>query len=86
MIDKELKKELQKQKNQFNQLEEKMAQLNSEKTKLEAELASPEVYNDKNRFLQTEARYKDTQAELAKASAAYETAFEKLMELEEKMK
>lgn len=86
VIDKELKKELQKQKNQFNQLEEKMAQLNSEKTKLEAELASPEVYNDKNRFLQTEARYKDTQAELAKASAAYETAFEKLMELEEKMK
>lgn len=86
VIDKELKKELQKQKNQFNQLEEKMAQLNSEKTKLEAELASPEVYNDKNRFLQTEARYKDTQSELAKASAAYETAFEKLMELEEKMK
>ncbi|MBL7694910.1 MAG: ATP-binding cassette domain-containing protein [Ferruginibacter sp.] len=86
VIDKELKKELQKQKNQFNQLEEKIAQLNSEKTKLEAELASPEVYNDKNRFLQTEARYKDTQAELAKASAAYETAFEKLMELEEKMK
>ncbi|HNF02811.1 MAG TPA: ATP-binding cassette domain-containing protein [Ferruginibacter sp.] len=86
VIDKELKKELQKQKNQFNQLEEKMAQLNSEKTKLEAELASPEVYNDKNRFLQTEARYKDTQAELAKASAAYETAFEKLMELEDKMK
>ncbi|HMU71474.1 MAG TPA: ATP-binding cassette domain-containing protein, partial [Ferruginibacter sp.] len=86
VIDKELKKELQKQKNQFNQLEEKIAQLNSEKTKLEADLASPEVYNDKNRFLQTEARYKDTQAELAKASAAYETAFEKLMELEEKMK
>lgn len=86
VIDKELKKELQKQKNQFNQLEEKMAQLNSEKTKLEADLASPEVYNDKNRFLQTEARYKDTQAELAKASAAYETAFEKLMELEDKMK
>ncbi|HNJ93991.1 MAG TPA: ATP-binding cassette domain-containing protein [Ferruginibacter sp.] len=86
VIDKELKKELQKQKNQFNQLEEKIALLNSEKTKLEADLASPEVYNDKNRFLQTEARYKDTQAELAKASAAYETAFEKLMELEEKMK
>ncbi|HQR01337.1 MAG TPA: ATP-binding cassette domain-containing protein, partial [Ferruginibacter sp.] len=73
VIDKELKKELQKQKNQFNQLEEKIAQLNSEKTKLEADLASPEVYNDKNRFLQTEARYKATQAELAKASAAYET-------------
>ena len=86
VIDKELKKELQKQKNQFNQLEEKIAQLNSEKTKLEADLASPEVYNDKNSFLQTEARYKDTQSELAKASAAYETAFEKLMELEEKMK
>lgn len=51
-IDKELKKELQKQKNIFNQLEEKIARLNKQKTQLEADLASPDVYNDRNRFVE----------------------------------
>ncbi len=60
-IDKELKKELQKQKNIFNQLEEKIARLNKQKTQLEADLASPDVYNDRNRFVQTETAYKNDQ-------------------------
>ena len=57
IIDKELKKELQKQKHRFQQLEEKLAQLNKKKTELEAALASPEVYGDKNKFLDTETAY-----------------------------
>ncbi|HEX2683260.1 MAG TPA: ABC transporter ATP-binding protein, partial [Ferruginibacter sp.] len=84
-IDKELKKELQRQKNLFKQSEEKLAALNEQKTKLEQDLASPEVYNDKNKFLQTETAYKTNAAELVKANAAYEAAFEKLMELEDKI-
>ncbi|MEO7307537.1 MAG: ABC-F family ATP-binding cassette domain-containing protein [Ferruginibacter sp.] len=85
IIDKELKKELQRQKNLFKQLEEKIADLNKRKAQLEQDLASPEVYNDKNKFLQTEAAYKTSAADLQKVNSEYEIVFEKLMELEEKI-
>ena len=84
-IDKELKKEYQKQKNRFQQLEEKIAQLNKKKTELEAGLATPEIYNDKTKFVQTETDYKNTAVELEKLNADYEIIFEKVMELEEKL-
>ncbi|MBS1513186.1 MAG: ABC-F family ATP-binding cassette domain-containing protein [Bacteroidetes bacterium] len=85
-IDKELKKELQKQKNRFQQLEEKIAQLNKKKTDVEAALASPEIYSDKNKFTQTESDYKKIGTELAQLNKEYETVFEKVMELEDKLK
>ena len=84
-IDKELKKELQKQKNIFQQLEEKIARLNKMKLQLEAELALPEVYADKTKFMTAENACKTNMADLQKANADYETVFEKVMELEEKM-
>ncbi len=84
-IDKELKKEYQKQKNRFQQLEEKIAQLNKKKAELEAGLATPEIYNDKTKFVKTETDYKTTAAELVQLNAEYEVVFEKVMELEEKM-
>jgi ATP-binding cassette subfamily F protein 3 len=84
-IDKELKKELTKQKNLFKQLEEKIADLTRKKTQLELDLASPDVYGDKTKFLQTETAYKNADDELKKANASYEIVFEKLMELEEKI-
>ena len=84
-IDKELKKEYQKQKNRFQQLEEKIAQLNKKKAELEAGLASPEIYADKTKFLQTETAYKTIAAELMQLNTEYEVVFEKVMELEEKM-
>jgi ATP-binding cassette, subfamily F, member 3 len=85
-IDKELKKELQKQKNRFQQLEEKIAQLNKKKMELEAALASPEIYNNRTKFVQAETDYKNTAAELEKSNTEYEVVFEKVMELEEKIK
>ena len=84
-IDKDLKKEYQKQKNRFQQLEEKIARLNKKKAELEAGLASPEIYNDKTKFVKTETDYKTTVAELIQLNAEYEVVFEKVMELEEKM-
>jgi len=84
-IDKELKKELQRQKNLFKQLEEKIADLNKQKSQLELDLASPDVYNDKNKFQQTETAYKTNATNLQKVNAEYEIVFEKLMELEEKI-
>lgn len=84
-IDKELKKELTKQKTLFKQLEEKIAELNKKKAQLEIDLASPAVYGDKNKFQQTEAAYKTNTDDLKKANAEYEVVFEKIMELEEKI-
>lgn len=83
--DKELKKELTKQKNLFQQLEEKIARLNKIKTQLEADMASPALYSDKVKFTETEAAYKINTAELDKANNEYEIVFEKVMTLEEKL-
>jgi ATP-binding cassette subfamily F protein 3 len=84
-IDKEAKKELQKHKNRFQQLEEKIAQLNKRKAELETAMASPDSYANKASFHQTETEYKTVTTDLDKAAKEYETVFEKLMELEDKM-
>ena len=83
-IDKELKKEYQKHKNRFNQLEEKIAQLNKQKTELEAAMAAPESYNNRDKFHQTESSYNKVTTELSTLNKEYEVVFEKVMELEEK--
>ena len=51
---------------------------------LELDLASPAVYSDKNKFLQTETAYKANADDLKKTNAEYEIVFEKLVELEDK--
>ncbi len=84
-VDKDVKKEYQKNKTRFQQIEEKLAQLNQRKTSLEALMASPDNYADKDKFQQTEKDYKSVTAELAALNKEYETVFEKVMELEEKM-
>jgi ATP-binding cassette subfamily F protein 3 len=81
-IDKDKKKELQKQQKQFQQLEEQLAGLNEKKTALEASLNNPEIYADKKRFQQVESEYAQIGRDLKKANEEYEKAFEKLMELE----
>ena len=83
-IDKELKKEYQKHKNRFNQLEEKIAQLSKQKIELEAAMAAPDSYNNKDKFHQTETSYNRVAAELSTLNKEYEVVFEKVMELEEK--
>jgi ATP-binding cassette subfamily F protein 3 len=84
-VDKELKKELQKHKNRFQQIEEKIAQLTKRKLELEAVMALPDNYTDKNKFQQTETDYNKTTTELASLNKEYEVVFEKVMELEDKM-
>jgi ATP-binding cassette subfamily F protein 3 len=77
-----VKKELQKQQKIFQQLEEKIADLNKKKQHLEAALADPATYSDKNKFLQTETDYKKVCDELAILNSEYEKVFEKIMVLE----
>ncbi|MBX2921950.1 MAG: ATP-binding cassette domain-containing protein [Chitinophagaceae bacterium] len=85
-IDKEMKKELQKQQRNLQQLEEKLVTLTQQKKKLEEQLALPEIYSDKNKFLTTESEYKKITATFEATNNEYEKVFEKLMELEEKGK
>ncbi len=81
-INQEQKKELQKIKNRFRQLEEQLAALTQDKIKLEASLADPQIYSDKEKFKQAETDYNNANAQLLKANAEYEEVFEKMMELE----
>ncbi len=81
-INKELKKELQRQQKLFQQIEENLALLNKQKTELEAALAEPGTYAEKEKFLKAESAYKKNSTELIQLTKQYEQAFEKLMDLE----
>lgn len=83
-INKDTKKELQKQQKIFQQLEEKIAVLTQKKGALEASLTDPATYSDKQKFLQAETDYKKAEAELISLNAEYEKVFEKIMLLEAK--
>ena len=76
------KKELQKYKTRFKQLEDKVAQLTKKKTELEALLGTPDIYSDKNKFQKAEADYNLSVKDLAMVNEEYEKVFEKIMELE----
>ncbi len=82
---KELQKELQKAQKLFQQLEEKTAALNIEKLKLESNLALPEIYLDRQKFVDAENSYQLKTDQLKKANTEYEKLFDKIIELEEKI-
>ena len=81
-IDKEAKKELQKQQRILQQQEEQIANLKQQQTQLELDLAAPNIYSDKNKFAATEANYKKVKVQLTTLETAYERQFEVVMELE----
>lgn len=76
------KKDLLKLKNRFKQLEDEIAPLQEIKTKLEAALANPDIYGDKNKFIEAETAYKKATESWEKVNKEYEEVFEKIMELE----
>lgn len=82
-INKELKKELQKQQKAFQQVEEKLAILQQRKIELEAKLTDPSIYSDKQKFLETESAYKKAETETKELNRQYEILFEAIMKLEE---
>ncbi len=81
-INKEHKKELQKQQRIFKQLEEQIEQLQAEKSQLEKSMSDPDTYADKNKFVQTETAYNNVAAKLQTLNKEYEQTFEKIVELE----
>ena len=60
------KKSCKKTQKLFQQLEEKIAKLNQEKIALEADLALPEIYLEKQKFLTAENKYKENCNPVAK--------------------
>jgi ATP-binding cassette subfamily F protein 3 len=81
-INKEAKKELQKQQKIFQQLEEKIAAANSRQSTLQESLQLPEVYADLNKFHKAETDLKNVTLELSTLNKQYEEVFEKIMHLE----
>jgi ATP-binding cassette, subfamily F, member 3 len=81
-INKETKKELQRQQKIFQQLEADISRLTEKKTQIQASLGLPETYSDKNKFVQAEADYKKASLELDRLNRQYEEVFEKIMTLE----
>ena len=79
---KEAQRELQRAQKELARLEEKLNALAKQKTELEAQLASPDIYSDKAKFVVAEAAYNKSVADLAAANKEYEAAFERVMELE----
>ena len=54
---KDKSREIKKAKDRFIRAEENLEKLNSRKSQLEAALASPDIYGDKTKFLETESAY-----------------------------
>ena len=85
IINKEVKKELNREQKNLQQLEEQINQCTKQKLELEAQLADPNTYSDKTKFLETETAYQKETQKLAQLNKQYESVFEKVMELESKM-
>ena len=74
-----------KQQKIFQRLEEELGKLNEEKSKLEAQLADPAFYNNKEQFQKLDEAYRAMVIKVNEKSKAYDTAFELVLELEEKI-
>ncbi len=82
-INKEQKKELQKQQKQFQQTEEALNKNKASLKELENKLADPSIYADKDKFLAAEQEYKKASDENVRLEKKYEEIFALLMELED---
>ena len=62
-------------------LEEKIAQIKSEKEKVETELALPDIYNDQKVFKETLAKFNTIDGQLKEMNVEWEKVFEEMSEL-----
>ena len=72
-------------KDRFAQLEDIIAVVSKTKADLETKLGQPDILADRTKFVVAEKAYNDAVLELTILNGEYETVFEKVMELEEKM-
>ncbi len=83
-INKELKKEIQKQQKLFAKMEDELNRVKQKIQTIEKELADPDIYADKEKFLLLEKDYKSAIDLSANLEKDYEEIFLKMIELEEK--
>jgi len=80
-----LRKEYQKQQKLFQKLEEDINRLQGEKAKLEAQLADPAFYTNKDQFVKIDEQYRQHTMKLEELTKNYDKAFEQILEMEEKL-
>jgi ATP-binding cassette subfamily F protein 3 len=81
----ELKKQLQNKTRAMERLDADLEKVKAEKLDIEAKLADPGIYADKNKFQDLDTRYKQISVKFSELTASYDKAFEEVMELEEKI-
>jgi ATP-binding cassette, subfamily F, member 3 len=79
---KEQQKKLKQVQHQFKKAEEQLAEAQKKSTELEAVLADPTVYADKNKFVLAENNYNAARKALEQAQKHYEELFEELLQYE----
>ena len=80
-----VKTEYQKQQKQFDKIEADQTKLKAENDAILSDLANPSIYTDQAKVKSLETELKKVQDALDKVNVQYETAFTKLMELEEQL-
>ncbi len=82
-FNKEWQRKHRRLQNEFKRSEDLVNESKARKLEFEKQLASPDFYSDKDKFLKLEQEYNACLAALKKAEQAYESAFELLLEFEE---
>jgi ATP-binding cassette subfamily F protein 3 len=80
-----LKKELQQKQKDLQKLETQIENIQKEKKALETQLGNPEIYQNKAEFSKIDQAYKLKSEALSQLSNQYDTIFESIMILEEKL-
>ena len=75
-------KELQQLQKKFAKTESELERLKSRQRNIETDMAVPEIYADRTRFLQLEKEYKSNHQNITALNKEYEDLFEKILERE----
>jgi ATP-binding cassette, subfamily F, member 3 len=81
-INKEEQKKLKNLQNNFKRVEENLNIAQAKKIEIEAALGNPDLYQQKDKFVQTELDYAKIQSSITNLQAEYEDLFEQIMVLE----
>lgn len=81
-LTKEKKKEYQKAQKKFQLLENQLSELQLKHKELEAQLANPSIYANKEQFIHTEAAYQENKKKIQELTSSYEKAFEEMIRFE----
>lgn len=84
-INKELQKELQKNQRKLSQVETDLNKAQEEQKQIELDLANPDTYTNASKFAELEGAYKSVKNRITELNQQYESLFETVMELENKL-